>query len=115
MIAPVLDLVLDPPIKVGRITYDRLHLEEPTARMLETAEKEFNGGTSIYALRRYQIAFVSVAAGVPRAVVLAMPVSQVIQASNFLCAFVAPEPVQPAKTKQKRKGKKRRAREAAPQ
>ena len=113
MSAPVLDLVLDPPIKVGAKTYDRLHLAEPTARMVEKAEQELGGSLTIHALRLYQITLVAVAAGVPRSVVEAMPVSQVKQAADFLGAFIAqpePEPAQPAKTKkQKRKGKRRRA------
>jgi Phage tail assembly chaperone proteins, E, or 41 or 14 len=114
--APTLDLVLDSPIKVRGKTYDRLHLAEPTARMLETAEREFNGETpTIYSLRRYQISLVAVAAGVPRKVVRAMPISHLIEASDFLTAFMAPpKSAQPAKTKQHRKGKRRRREGGAP-
>lgn len=111
MSAPVLDLVLASPIKVGGKTYDRLHLKEPTARMVETAEKAFNGGTTIYALRRYQMSLVSVVAGVPLTVVRAMPIRHLNEATNFLSAFIAPpESAQPAKTKKHRKGKTRRRR-----
>jgi hypothetical protein len=111
---PALDLVLDPPIKVGGKTYDGLHLREPTARMVARAEKELGGGVvTLYTLRRYQIALLSRAAGVPRAVILAMPVRQLIDAMSFLTAFIAPpDAAQPAKT---RRGTKRRARKAAPQ
>jgi hypothetical protein len=106
--APTLDLVLDSPIKVGGKTYDRLHLAEPTARMLEIAEREFIGGTTIYALRRYQIALVSVAGGVPRTLVRAMPISRLTEAFNFLNGFIAPPgSAQPEKTKKHRKGKRR--------
>jgi hypothetical protein len=83
--------------------------------MLEIAEREFNGGTTIYALRRYQISLVSVASGVPRKVVRAMPISHLTEAYNFLSAFMAPpESAQPAKTKQHRKGKRRRREGGAP-
>ena len=69
-------------------TYSRLHLEEPTTKMVLRAEGELSGGTANMAqLRAYQIALVSNSAGVPRAVIESMRISQMLECYNFLLPF----------------------------
>lgn len=87
-----LELDLDPPIEANGRSYASLHLEEPTARMVERAEAELAAGVTVHALRKYQIALVSQASGLPRAVVEQMRISQVREAADFLSAFIGGGP-----------------------
>ncbi|HSR78764.1 MAG TPA: phage tail assembly protein [Xanthobacteraceae bacterium] len=84
----VLDIELDPPIEWNNKTYETLHLEEPTAHMVERAEQELAGNMSVHALRKYQIALVSHASGQPRQVIERMRISQVREAADFLSRFI---------------------------
>src|SRR3954468_2044464 len=90
----MLDMEIEPPIEGpnGR-TYTTLHLEEPTAQMIERAEAELAGNMSVHAMRKYQIALVSQGAKVPRAVIEKMRISQVKQAADFLSQFIAGGPL----------------------
>ena len=67
----------------------RLHLQEPTGRQVETAEKELIGGPNAYTLRRYQITLIAQVAKVDRQVVESMPVSQIEEAFDFLGGLLA--------------------------
>jgi Phage tail assembly chaperone proteins, E, or 41 or 14 len=84
-----LDLEIDPPIEANGKTYSSLHLEEPTARMVERAEAEMAAGMTVHTLRKYQIALVSQGSGFPRAVIEQMRISQVRTAADFLSRFIA--------------------------
>jgi hypothetical protein len=84
-----MDLVIDPPIEGSNgKTYEHLHLEEPTARMVERAEAELAGNFNVHSLRKYQIALVSHATGTPRDVIERMRISQLTKASDFLSTFI---------------------------
>jgi len=87
-----LDLEIEPPLDVNGKTYSTLHLEEPTARMVERAESELGGNMTVHTLRKYQIALVSHGAAVPRAVIEQMRISQVRQAADFLSSFIGDGP-----------------------
>jgi hypothetical protein len=87
-----LDIEIDPPLDVNGKTYTRLHLEEPTARMVERAEAELGGNMTVHTLRKYQIALVSQGSGVPRAVIEQMRISQVREAADFLSSFIGAGP-----------------------
>jgi hypothetical protein len=87
-----LDIEIDPPIEANNKTWTSLHLEEPTAKMIELAEAELAGNMSVHALRKYQIALVSQGAKVPRAVVERMRISQVREAADFLSGFIGGGP-----------------------
>jgi Phage tail assembly chaperone proteins, E, or 41 or 14 len=82
------DIEIDPPLDVNGKTYSTLHLEEPTARMVERAEGELSGTMTVHTLRKYQISLVSNGAGVPRAVIEQMRISQVREAADFLSSFI---------------------------
>jgi hypothetical protein len=86
------DIEIDPPIEVNGKTYDVLHLEEPTAQMIERAEQELSGAMSVHALRKYQISLVSLGSKTPRAVVERMRISQVKEAADFLSSFIGGGP-----------------------
>lgn len=88
----VLDIDIEPPLEVNGKTYSSLHLEEPTARMVERAEAELAGNMSVHSLRKYQIALVSQGAAVPRAVIEQMRISQVREAADFLSSFIGAGP-----------------------
>jgi hypothetical protein len=83
-----LTIHLDPPIEVNGRAYTELHLEEPTAQMVERAEAELAGNMSVHALRKYQIAFVSQGSKTPRAVIEKMRITQVKEAADFLSSFL---------------------------
>ena len=83
-----LTIHLDPPIEVNGRTFTELHLEEPTAQMVERAEAELAGNMSVHALRKYQIAFVSQGSKTPRAVIERMRITQVKEAADFLSSFL---------------------------
>ena len=86
-------IYLDPPIDGSNgHTYSELHLEEPTAKMVERAEAELGGNMSVHALRKYQIALVSQGSKTPRDVVEKMRISQVKEAADFLGLFIAGGP-----------------------
>jgi hypothetical protein len=87
-----MDLEIDPPIEVNNRTYSTLHLEEPTAQMVERAEAELAGAMSVHALRKYQISLVSQGSKTPRAVVERMRISQVREAADFLSSFIGGGP-----------------------
>lgn len=80
-----LDLVLDPPLEFsnGR-TYDSMHLEEPTAKMVRTAEQELTGDYGPHHQRNFQIKLVELASGIPRGAIEQMRISQLLEAYNFL-------------------------------
>lgn len=81
-----LDLVLDPPLEfksTGKI-YDSMHLEEPTAKMVRTAEQELTGDYGPHHQRNFQIKLVELASGIPRAALEDMRISQLLEAYNFL-------------------------------
>jgi hypothetical protein len=82
----------EPIIGSNNQRYDTLHLEEPTANMVERAEQELSGNMSVHALRKYQIALVSQGAKVPRDVVAKMRISQVKEAADFLSSFIGGGP-----------------------
>ena len=87
-----LDIEIEPPLELNGNVYSTLHLEEPTAHMVERAEAELAGKNyfqDLHALRKYQIALVSQASGWPRAVIERMRISQVREASDFLSIFIA--------------------------
>jgi hypothetical protein len=83
-----MDLVIDPPIEWNNKTYDSLHLEEPTARMVERATQELIT-YNLHTARKYQISLVSQASGVPRQVIDQLRISQLTKASDFLTGFIA--------------------------
>jgi hypothetical protein len=83
-----LDIEIDPPLEVNGKTYNSLHLEEPTARMVERAESELGAAMTVHSLRKYQIALVSQGSGAPRAVIEQMRISQVREAADFLSSFI---------------------------
>ena len=87
-----LDIVIDPPVEWNSKTYESLHLEEPTAHMVERAEVELAGNVNVHALRKYQIALVSQCSGVPRQVVERMRISQVRECADFLSSFISGGP-----------------------
>lgn len=76
------------PISVNGKTYERLVVETPTAGQVMTAEAELANGLNIYARRRYQIAIVTAASGLPRAVIEKMKLEQMEQAANFLSRYL---------------------------
>src|ERR1700739_4519536 len=83
-----LDIEIDPPVQWDSKTFDHLHLEEPTARMVLRAEGELSGTVNMPQMRAYQIALVSHAAGVPRQVIEQMRISQMLEAFGFLAHFI---------------------------
>ena len=87
-----MDLDIDPPIEINGKPYTRLHLEEPTAQMMERAEAELAHGYDAWSLRKYQIWLVSQGGKLPRAVVEKMRVTQVKKAADFLQSFLASGP-----------------------
>jgi hypothetical protein len=87
-----LDIDLVDPIEVAGRTYTSLHLEEPTAQMVERAESELANNMSVHTLRKFQISLVSQGAKVPRAVVERMKISQVKAAADFLSSFTGSGP-----------------------
>lgn len=86
------DLDIDPPVEVNGRTYASLHLEEPTARMVERAEAELAAAVTVHTMRKYQIALVSQASGLPRAAIEQMRISQVREAADFLSSFIGGGP-----------------------
>jgi hypothetical protein len=90
--ARTLDIEIDPPVDANGRTWTMLHLEEPTARMIERAEAELAGAVNMHTMRKYQIALVSQCSGAPRAVVEQMRISQVREAADFLSSFIAAGP-----------------------
>lgn len=80
-----LDLVLDPPLEFANgKTYDSMHLEEPTAKMVRTAEQELTGDYGPHHQRNFQIKLVELASGIPRGAIEQMRISQLLEAYNFL-------------------------------
>jgi hypothetical protein len=78
-----LDMEIDVTFQKKRFV--SLHLEEPTAKMLEKAELELNvRDPTAYMFRRYQIALIAAVAKVPREVVLELRNSQLKEAFDFL-------------------------------
>ena len=65
-------------------TYDRMHLEEPTAKMVRTAEQELTGDYGPHHQRNFQIKLVELASGIPRGAIEQMRISQLLEAYNFL-------------------------------
>lgn len=86
-----LDIELDPPIDFNGKTYTTLHLEEPTAQMVERAEAELLQ-MNVHTLRKHQIALVSQGSQTPRAVIERMRISQVREAADFLSSFIGGGP-----------------------
>lgn len=87
-----LDLEIDPPVDWNGNTYSSMHLEEPTARMVERAEAELASGVTVHTLRKYQVALVSHGSGWPRGVIEQMRISQVQEAATFLSGFLQSGP-----------------------
>ena len=87
-----MDIEIDPPIDFNNKTYESLHLEEPTARMVERAESELAANFNVHTLRKYQISLVCQATGTPRQVVEQMRISQLKKASDFLSSFIGSGP-----------------------
>ncbi|MGA8764385.1 MAG: phage tail assembly protein [Candidatus Sulfotelmatobacter sp.] len=86
-----LDMDIDVTFQKKRFT--SLHLEEPTAKMLERAEIELNTtNPTPYTMRRYQIALVASVAQVPREVVLELRHSQLQEAFDFLAVLLDRSP-----------------------
>lgn len=81
-----LDIEIDPPVVINEITYDVLHLKEPTFFQREDAEQEMAASTSIYAYRKFQARLVSNVTGIQLAIVKRMPFSKVVEAADFLIA-----------------------------
>jgi hypothetical protein len=77
-----LDIEIDPLVDFSGKTYSSLHLEEPTMQMVNRAEQEMPN------TRGYQTALISHAAGVPRAVIDKMRISQANEAFAFLSGFL---------------------------
>jgi len=82
-----LRIELDPHIEVNGRTYTTLDLSEPTGRMIVNAEAELARGNDVHSLRKFQLALVSQASGLPRAVVENMRITQIEEAFNFLTSF----------------------------
>jgi hypothetical protein len=87
-----LDIEIDPPITLADKKYETLHLAEPTAKMVEIAERELGANMSVHALRRYQIALVAQGAKVPVPVVERMLISKVREGADFLASFIGGGP-----------------------
>jgi Phage tail assembly chaperone proteins, E, or 41 or 14 len=81
------DIEIDPPVEWNGKTYTTLHLEEPTTRQQKISEQELAGGVNMVTIRNQQIALVSQVSGVPRAVIEAMRISQMLEAYNFLAPY----------------------------
>jgi hypothetical protein len=88
----VRDFDLDPPIEFNKKPFTRLHLEEPTARMVERAEQELAQGANTYTMRRYSVTLVAQTARVPREVVEMMRIKQVEECFDFLAGLLSPGP-----------------------
>ena len=82
-----LDLDIDVMWHAQHIT--RLHLQEPTMKQMEAAERELGNSPTPSQFRRFQIALVAAVARVDKQVVEQMPVSQAQEAFNFLSRLLA--------------------------
>jgi hypothetical protein len=87
-----LDIEIDPPIEWNGKTYSVLHLEEPTGQQIERAEAELAVSVNVHTLRKYQLAVISQASGMPRQAVEKMRISQIKQAADFLTSFTSSGP-----------------------
>jgi hypothetical protein len=87
-----LDIEIEPAIVINDNRYSTLHLEEPSAKAVEIAERELANGMHPSAVRKYQIALVAGAAKVNVAIVERMRISQVREGSDFLARFLSGGP-----------------------
>jgi hypothetical protein len=91
-LTPTLDLVLDPPITFQGGKFDVLHLREPVAREVRTAEQYFKPAGSAQSVRDYQMHLIQLVASVPFPVVEALPVRTLNQAGRYLQRFIQAGP-----------------------
>lgn len=84
-----LEIPLDPSVKVGAISYDRLSLFEPTVRRVRMAEAAMDGAENTAAFRRYQANLVGGVSGIGWAAVQELPISMLNRAGGFLMGFLA--------------------------
>ena len=85
-----LDIEIDPPIEWNNSTYTTMHLEEPTARMIQRSEQEWGTeGMTPANMTKYKIALVSNASGLPRQVIDNLRISQLNEAYHFLTGFMS--------------------------
>jgi hypothetical protein len=88
-----LDIAIDPPIDFSNgKRYEVMHLEEPNGEMIERAEAELAVSVNVHTLRKYQIALVSHASGIPSGAVRRMRISQIKEAADFLTSFTSSGP-----------------------
>lgn len=93
---PSLIIKLSKPARHRGRSVTNLRLSEPTARIMEAADRELNATPlTAYALRRYQITLVARTAGVPRSVVLGITHSELTRAFGWIVALIAPDEPEP--------------------
>lgn len=84
-------ITLDPPIKFNGGTYDTLALKEPRVRDVQKAEKHLRT-VNQEALRNYSVSLVTNVSELPEPVVLALPISQMNKAMQYLTSFIEAGP-----------------------
>jgi hypothetical protein len=84
---PDLQIVIDPAVVVHNTTCDLLDLREPTGAEMDAAYIEMGLSPTSYGLRKFQIMLVARVSGLNRAIIEALPISVVNQATQYLMGF----------------------------
>jgi hypothetical protein len=87
---PELVLELVNPITHKGATVTAVSLHEPAANQVRAAETHLRNSINPESMRQYQLALITSASGLDRAVVDQLPVSVIVQAADYLQGFITP-------------------------